>query len=62
MVGVASAYVKSRQVGFSGDTLAHAIEDSVWSSLRLSPEEVDDLIEERLDEMLAAADEFIKGV
>ena len=29
---------------------------------RLTPEEVDDLIEERLDELLAAADEFIKGV
>jgi len=61
LVSIAARSIKESHVGFSGDFASHAITDSTYQALRLGPVEVEEIIQERLQEALEKADEFVKG-
>lgn len=62
ILSIAIHHIKKNRIGFCGDWIPHPISDEVYESLSLTKDGVTALVEENLEEELAKAADFIKGV
>jgi HD-like signal output (HDOD) protein len=62
ILSIACHHIKQRRVGYCGDWVNHYVSDEVYANLRLTRVGVEQLVDDVLDEELAKADDFIKGI
>jgi HD-like signal output (HDOD) protein len=62
ILSIAIHHIKKKRIGFCGDWVPHPLSDEVYASLRLTRKGVEILVDEVLEEELAKADDFIKGI
>ena len=62
LLSIAIHHVKAHRIGFCGDWTPHPVPDEIYAHLRLSKKQVEILVEDVLENELAKAEDFIKGV
>ena len=62
ILSIATHHIKASRVGFCGDWVPHPVPDQVYADLRLTRKGVEILVEDVLENELAKAEDFIKGV